>query len=137
MPEDSKPLNLPMCERLRACHATKLKIMEFLDWMAEQHDARLYNLHKHNTQPAKRGSAKHTEDGCWSWDPDDGIAKPRGRWRIACGMHNDDAMPPVKRLEQYIHEFFEIDDVQLENERRALLDSLQPPQTTTTEPEAS
>lgn len=90
----------PECERLHEVSPFSQKIGEFLEWLQSEKGIVLGTYHEH-------------DENCYGSDS----------YRI-CGLCRDELYPTRLSIEQVLAEFFEIDLTKVENERRALLESL-------------
>ena len=97
---EKKTPDCPECERLAAVAPVSQEIGRFLDWLREEKNWTLADYHEHSEEC-------YGENG----------------YRI-CGYAKDSLAPVHFQPEKLLAEFFGIDLTKIENERRALLESL-------------
>lgn len=92
----------PTMKLLREKMPERKAIVRFMEWLAEEKGFTLAKEHKH-------------DENCKS--------QPDGIYR--CGWRGEELMPCLIPLHQLINAFQEIDEIVLDDERRACIDSLQ------------
>ena len=97
----------PELDKMKAVKEKSQAIGEFLDWLMQEKKVQLGNPHEHG--PTCRG-----------WDDGRDKYSPRGTDRCECVT--GEFIPLHISMEKLLAEFFDIDLVKVENERRAILD---------------
>jgi hypothetical protein len=117
-------LKSPMCEKLSAVADQRMTLTSFLDWLADQnlelctshtHSKGCEAPHEHDHDCRKR------RDGVWV---NSLLDAPCPKMNRVCGYHEDEYTPTHEKADRLILRFLEIDEKQLEAERRAILESL-------------
>lgn len=102
----------PELEKMKQVQEKSQAIGEFIDIFLAEKGFSIGQPHKHTSS-------------CPGWEDDEGVVKRiRGKTND-CGLHTGEFIDCPVRLEKLLAEFFEIDLVKCESERRAILEHIQ------------
>lgn len=96
----------PMLEKMQAVKHQSQAIGEFLEWLRSEKRWELCDRHEHHKDCYRNGDTES---------------------RPVCGAYNDQLFPVTFSIEKLLAEYFGIDLQKADEEKRALLDSLQKP----------
>lgn len=110
-------------DRMAAVYDKSQAIGEFLDWLVSEKKFHLCVEHNHNGNIQEGGDCyrkhDHGKDACHVLS-----GKCKRKYERMCGFEDGEYVPQYHSTEKLLAEFFEIDLNKAEQERRAILKSL-------------